>query len=450
MRPWLLSLSLLGIAESGFLDAQAPAAEKTAAERGRDILFHQSLNPALWSTRAYDDLWKQWGLAAKPADYEQALRDRYGLQPAPFDNHGRLLGLIEARGLLGKGIINNCLLCHAGTVAGQTIIGLPNASLDLQTLFEDLSAAGKVPLNVPFRFSYVRGTIDPLSPAAFLLQFRDSELNVKKAEPIPLSPNASSDPPAWWLLKKKKTRDWTGIIDARSKRIDMVNVLSPMNSGAYVRQQEAAFDDISAFILSVEAPKYPFPVDDRQAARGKELFGEHCAKCHGTYGPGGSYPNKVVALDTIGTDRVLAEGVRDEMVDLLNRSWLAREIGGDGKPIRFQYAAGYQAPPLDGIWATAPYFHNGSAPTVYHVLNPKARPKYFTRSYRTEKEDYDPVKLGWKIIVLDKGADPNLPGFEQRKIYDTTRPGQANTGHNYGDKLSEDERLALIEYVKTL
>ena len=111
---------------------------------------------------------------------------------------------------------------------------------------------------------------------------------------------------------------------------------------------------------------------------------------------------------------------------------------------------GYQAPPLDGVWATAPFFHNASVPSIYHVLNSKVRPKIFTRSYRTEKEDYDLVRLGWKITVLDQPADPNLPGVEKRRIYDTTVPGQGNAGHTFGDDLSEEDRMAVIEYLKTL
>jgi mono/diheme cytochrome c family protein len=414
-------------------------------------MFHKSLNPPLWSHKAYDNLWTQWGLSAKPAEYEKAVMERYGLHPAPFDNGGRPLGLIEAKGLLGKGLVNNCLLCHAGTVAGQTIIGLGNASLDLQLLFDDMIAADGLKFDLPVRLSYVRGTVDPLNPAAFMFQFRDANLDLTtRPVKIPFGADVSSDPPAWWLLKRKKTRDWTGIIDARSTRIDMVNLLTPFNSGAYVRKQESAFADISAFLFSIESPKYPFPVDARLARRGAELFGHHCAKCHGTYGPGGEYPNEIVPLERIGTDPLLAQGVRDETVDYLNRSWLAKQIGSDGKLIQFTHQAGYQAPPLDGIWATAPYLHNGSVPTVYHVLNSKARPKVHTRTYRTDKDYYDPVKLGWKFTELDKGPDPALPAHQRRRFYDTTLRGQGNKGHTFGDKLTEAERMAVIEYLKTL
>ena len=102
------------------------------------------------------------------------------------------------------------------------------------------------------------------------------------------------------------------------------------------------------------------------------------------------------------------------------------------------------------MWATAPYFHNGSVPTLEHVLNSKSRPAIYTRSFRTGVEDYDPVKVGWKITVLDRPADPKLPAHERRKIYDTTQPGRGNAGHPFGDKLTNEERRAVIEYLKTL
>jgi mono/diheme cytochrome c family protein len=413
-------------------------------------MFYRSLNPPIWLLKAYENVWKQWGVSTKPANYAEAFMERYGLHPAPFDNKGLPMGLIESQSFLGKGIVNNCLLCHAGRVAGQTVIGLGNASIDLQALFEELSLANGFKPDFPFRSSYVRGTVDPVNPLTYLLQFRDAELEVQKPIKLTFSSNLCSDPPAWWLLKRKKTRDWTGGIDARSTRVDMVNLFTPLNSGAYIKKQEQAFADISAYLLTIEAPKYPFAIDAPKAAQGREVFKETCTRCHGSYGPGGSYPNKIVPLDELGTDRTLAGALTAELSGRLNQSWLAREIGPDGKPYQVLDHRGYQAPPLDGVWATAPYLHNSSAPTVYHVLNSKARPRIFTRSYRTEKEDYDPVKLGWKITVLDPPPDASLSEWEQRKIYDTTQPGRGNGGHTFGDDLSEDERMAVIEYLKTL
>src|SRR5262249_39633518 len=163
-----------------------------------------------------------------------------------------------------------------------------------------------------------------------------------------------------------------------------------------------------------------------------------CAKCHGTYGSDWTYPNKVIPIDEIGTDRTRWEGLSERVGRHYNESWFAREKTGwltDDYPAR--KTPGYQAPPLDGISATAPYLHNDSVPTVYHMLNSKSRPKYFTRPYRTGKEDYDPVKLGLKVQLLAQGSDSQLPARERRQIYDTTLPGRGNGGHTFGDALSE-------------
>ncbi len=433
-----------------FFTESTQAGEPTSASHGREIIFNHALNPPLWSAKAYESAWKQWGLAEKPADYGLAFRQRYGLQANPLAKQELPLGLMESSGLLGKGIVNNCLMCHAGSIAGQTYIGLGNASLDLQALFDDLSAADGLSLNLPFRFSHVRGTIDPVTPVAYLMQLRDKDLSLQRPVELDFFSNVCSDPPAWWQIKKKKTRDWTGGIDARSTRVDMANLLSPFNSSDYIKKQEPGFADIRDFLLTVEAPKYPFPVDAELAASGRALFTENCARCHGSYGPRWTYPNKIVPLDNIGTDATLARAISLRNLEYYNQSWFAQEKGTDGQLYHVADTKGYQAPPLDGVWATAPYFHNASVPTVYHVLNSKARPKIFTRSFFTRKEDYDPVKLGWKITVLDEPADPKLPGIERRKIYDTTLPGRGNAGHPFGDDLTEPERLAVIEYLKTL
>jgi cytochrome c2 len=424
---------------------------QTKVEEGREaVRGRPALNPPLWSLAAYENVWKQWGAPEKPANYEAAFRERYGLHAPPYENNGLPMGLHVTQGPLGKGLINDCLLCHAGRVAGQTIVGLGNASLDLQSLFDELAAAGNFKMQFPFRFSTARGTIDPINPTVYLMAFRDSDLNLQVPAKLDYFPAVASDPPAWWLLKKKKTRNWTGGVHAQSVRVDMVNLLSPFNSGAYIKKQQPVFAAIHAFILSLEAPKFPFPVEQKLAARGQQVFEQTCARCHGTYGPDGNYPNKVIPLDTIGTDPRLAEALSDKNLEVFNRSWLAHENGPDGKLLQVADRRGYQAPPLDGIWATAPYFHNSSVPTVYHVLNSKARPKIFTRSYDTGKDDYDPVKLGWKIKVLDTAPGDGAAGIERRKVYDTSHTGHSNAGHTFGDALTEDERMAVIEYLKTL
>jgi mono/diheme cytochrome c family protein len=434
------------------LIAGTGAAEMTPAERGKKALEERNFVPPSWSLPGYRNVWKQWGLAEPPADFDRAFRERYGLPLAPYPNNGYPMGLREAKGLFGKGLATDCMLCHGGAILGKSYIGLPNSTLDYQAMFEELSAADGRAVKTPFAFSNVRGTTEAGAFAVYLLSFREPDLRLR-SEPLDfgLRDDLCEDPPAWWLFKKKRTIYHTGGGDARSVRSLMQFMLSPLNPPSAFEREEATFADIQAYLKTIEPPKYPLPIDAELARKGEQLFLQNCAKCHGTYGKDWTYPNKVVPLAEIGTDPTRYHGLSEKFGRYYNRSWFAQEKQGwlaDEYPGKFQ--PGYQAPPLDGIWATAPYFHNGSVPTVYHVLNSKARPKIFTRSYRTGEEDYDPVKLGWKVQVLERGPDPSVPPLERRRVYDTTRPGRGNGGHPFGDKLSEPERMAVIEYLKTL
>lgn len=432
------------------LVVNSSAEERTPAERGYDAIIGRAFAPAIWPSSAYENAWKRWGVAEKPEDYDQLFMERYGLHPAPYENKGLPMGLRKTRGLLGQSITNDCLVCHASSIAGQSVLGLGNASFDMQGLYEDLFATSGVPFRFPFQFSNVRGTVEAGALLAYLMQFRNENLNImRQPMKLPYTDDHCEDIPAWWNLKKKKTMYHNGGVNARSVRSLMNFMLSPTNSAEYIKKQEPLFTDIQAWILSLEPPKYPFEIDSELAERGKAVFQQNCVRCHGTYGPDGQYPNKHVPLDQIGTDATLARGFSMEFLAHYADSWFAQETGPDGKPY-VQIRPGYQAPPLDGVWATAPYFHNGSAPTVYHVLNSKARPTVFTRSYRTDADAYDAVRLGWKITELDSSPGSELEPRERRKIYDTSQPGRGNGGHTFGDRLNDDERAAVIEYLKTL
>jgi hypothetical protein len=429
-------------------------AEPTAAERGEKALLTRSFTPGTTGLQAYRDLWRAWddGLKGPPADYGRAVRERYGLHEAPYPNNGLPMGLREAPGLFGKVVATDCLICHGGSVAGRSYVGLGNSTFDFQSLTEDLGAVQGRPVKTPFQFCNVRGTVEAGAFTVYLLGLRNPDLSARTT-PLDLGPrdDLCEDTPAWWLLKKKKTMYYTGSGDARSVRSLMQFMLSPLNPPSAFDREEKTFRDIQAYLLSLEPPKYPFPIDRDLAHTGEAVFKENCARCHGTCGPGGTYPNKIVPLAEIGTDPTRFRGISDAFFEHYNKSWFAREHAGW---LADEYigrkTAGYQAPPLDGVWATAPYFHNGSVPTVADVLNSAARPKVFTRSFRTAEEDYDPEKLGWKVRVLDRGPGGDVPGYERRKVYDTTQPGRGNAGHTFGDDLTEEERRAVIEYLKTL
>jgi mono/diheme cytochrome c family protein len=444
----LFVLIVLGIVTPG-------RAADPAAERGRKALIERSYNSGIWSRAAYDQVWKQWNVGdrSKPHDFADKLRERYGLHEAPYPNGDYPMGIRTTQSFFGKNLTTDCMLCHGGSVAGQSYVGLGNASLDMQSLYEDMARADGQYGKAPFTFTNVRGTSEAGGMAVYLLSIRNPDLSLRSSKlDLGLRDDLCEDPPAWWLLKKKKTMYWTGSTDARSVRSLMQFMLSPLNTPDSIVKEEETFRDIHAYLLTIESPRYPFTIDQAKAAQGKALFHENCMKCHGTYGPESSYPNRVVPIDIIGTDRTRFEGFSDAAGEHYNRSWFGQENGGwlSGGAYPARRTTGYQAPPLDGIWATAPYFHNGCAPTVYHVLDSTARPRYFTRSYRTDASELDTTRLGWKISELSRGADSAASPIERRQIYDTTLPGRGNGGHTFGDHLSEVERMAVIEYLKTL
>ena len=89
-------------------------------------------------------------------------------------------------------------------------------------------------------------------------------------------------------------------------------------------------------------------------------------------------------------------------------------------------------------------------PTLYQVLKSSERPGRFKRAVSTDLAHYDQEKVGWKFEVVDEPPSDDLPGRQQRMIYDTSRFGLGNQGHTFGDALEESERRDLIEYLKTL
>ena len=110
-------------------------------------------------------------------------------------------------------------------------------------------------------------------------------------------------------------------------------------------------------------------------------------------------------------------------------------------------ALGYTSRPLTGIWATAPYLHNGSIPTLYDLLSPvEERPITFW----TGSSEFDPVKVGY----ITHKTDENRFEFKSRKENDNSMhhvDGNSNEGHNYNKvPFTHEERMALIAYLKTL
>jgi hypothetical protein len=206
-------------------------------------------------------------------------------------------------------------------------------------------------------------------------------------------------------------------------------------------------DDVLAFLYSLEAPAYPGSIDTDLASAGRAVFDNNCASCHGTYGeswadpePAWTYPNKVVPASVVGTDPAYAEDLRrSPLWRWYNESWFV--TGAEHAESYADPPIGYIAPPLDGVWMTAPYFHNGSVPDLAALLDSRQRPAVWKRSFRDD--DYDLARLGWRFTPLEApDGDP--------RTYDTSLRGYGNGGHTYGDELTEDQRRALLEYLKSL
>ena len=328
------------------------------------------LKPA-WSEDAYRDVAKLWEEPPSPDEpYAAAFNRRYGLHPAPFPNDGLPLGLRRGNGSGGvkTGLQIDCMVCHGGSIGGTSYVGLGNTTLDLKSLFDDLTRADgkRLPPSL-FNLNTTRGTVNAGTISVILISLRNPDLS-RRLFPLPLAANLPElDVPAWWTLGRKATMYYDGRTDARSVRSNMQFLLGEKSLDEF-KALEPTFRDIQAYLKSLKPPKYPFPIDPSKAARGQAVFARNCTKCHGTYGPDGEYPSKIVDLDVIGTDPARALGMSDRLIAHYNSTWF-----GEDYPVS-ETMTGYQAPPLDGIWATAPYLHNGSVPTLALLLDSTKRP----------------------------------------------------------------------------
>ena len=359
--------------------------------------------------------------------------------------------------------VPNCLQCHADFFDGKLIVGLGNSTGDftanqrlnskaLEKLLntylklnpkkyeasKDFITAGETIGDQLFTETVGANPADRL--AALLITHRDPVTLAWNEKPSVELPKQviPSDVPAWWLLKKKNAMFYNGFGRGDFGNFLMGSTLLTTGDTIHAKEVNGHMPDVLAFIYSIQPPKYPGAVDEQLATKGKIIFENTCSKCHGTYGASGQYPNLLIPESIIGTDSFLNKSnyQYSDMVDWFNKSWFSK---GD-YPAKLAPFNGYIAPPLDGVWITAPYFHNGSVPTIEMVLNSTLRPTYWTRNFDSTKYDYQ--NLGWQFQPLA------APG--NKYVYNTTLPGYGNYGHTFGDHLINAERKAVIEYLKTL
>ena len=239
--------------------------------------------------------------------------------------------------------------------------------------------------------------------------------------------------------------------------------------------------DLQKAFYQLTAPRWPQEfagkLDETKLVAGKKLYQQHCVECH-THVDAADKKRKLRAVLTpvaeVGTDPLMAhnfsqrkvktgvlEGERSmvlvgkkftaeassldlvthaAMGTLLNKPWqtlktIVREyhsnLSADTPSVD-----SYKARPINGIWASAPYLHNGSVPTIYDLLLPAAqRPSQFY----VGNIELDVIKVGH---VSSAAPDTSF--------FDTGLPGNSNAGHEYGTALSDEERWALVEYIKSL
>jgi len=357
----------------------------------------------------------------------------------------------------------NCLQCHAQVFEDQLIIGLGNsladftkgqklntANIDMLEKLLKANAPKQYEASAPFinitktiapyLFAGVKGVNVADRLAAILVAHRDP-MNFRWSDsalmsiPKELIP---TDTPPWWLLKKKNAMFYNGFGRGDFGRFLMASNLLTVKDTSESRSVDEHMPDVLAYIYSLQPPKYPKAIDQTLAVKGKILFEKNCSDCHGTYGANGTYPNLLIPESIIKTDSLLYKSnySNPQFVNWFNKSWFTT---GD-HPAQLVPFNGYIAPPLDGIWITAPYLHNGSVPTLEALLNSKLRPQYWSRDFDNPQYDYETA--GWKFKVEEQPLNTST--------YNTRLPGYGNYGHYFGDDLNDEERKAVIEYLKTL
>jgi mono/diheme cytochrome c family protein len=418
----------------------------------------------------------------------------------------------------GAKLLNvNCFSCHSGVVAGRLIAGAGSSHIDVASFNANTaelikkfrSPIGRIELALLLNraeMASLKGFIEHQESVAMpVLQAKArgeihgpwvvwnhiarmvdpskgmQTVPVGKMGPLqyllqrPLPP---VDPSPWWNLKYKERDFWTRDVNLDSLPTFALNLMDPApdNTATFPARMERVKKQL-AFARSVEAPAFPWrsELDATLVERGRALFhGEApladgstlpCSRCHGQYDGNGtllSFPNRDrVPLAVIGTDPAYASILTDDFAPLYEYFRKSMFISPTSTNAQYPATAGYAPPPLKGLWASPPYFHNGSVPTVEAVLNSKIRPTFWRRSLDPFAYDQERLGLlvtsvpGEELRALRDGAtasgDPlSDVALELRRVYDTTDFGRTATGHTFGDAMNDDERHAVLEFLKTL
>ena len=278
------------------------------AARGFEILMNEPMAGSIMKVADLERLWMVWEPSererAEAADPDARMRmtfERYGWAMRPGDTVPKLPldYTVDGKGNL----VTNCFSCHGGKVAGKTIPGAGNTHLDLTTLSTDLMRlraldSGRDPEKIndaiaPFKtpLNYHKGVTNAVIFAPLFAALRNPELAREFSNHPEMLLHHDMNPPPWWNFKKK-SRIYADAFAPKTPRQLMPFAMSPLFSDEKFRSFEPNFVHIYQYIEELEAPQYPFAIDEELASLGKTLFEQTCSECHGTYGPGGVFPTK--------------------------------------------------------------------------------------------------------------------------------------------------------------
>jgi hypothetical protein len=274
-----------------------------------------------------------------------------------------------------------------------------------------------------------------------------------EAEWLPHEPGAS-DIKSLWLARDHPSANW----DANQAEEARVLASGVSSVGDPAKVDVRIHESMNPFIDDLPPPPYPFAVDRDLAMKGKPLFDKECAAaCHHAdnervydVGTDMNRARQISATARLGLLELTREAC-ELAVEAGGSDWCRPKRGSREKDDEAYFASpraqpGYKADVLHGIWAQAPYLHNGSVPTLWQLLRPAARPAKFIRG----NIKYDEVGVGF---VWDRApwVDEYGPGDSVHYAeHDSALRGNSNAGHHYGSQWSDAEVRAVIEYMKTL
>lgn len=220
--------------------------------------------------------------------------------------------------------------------------------------------------------------------------------------------------------------------------------------GLTSERAEAAIPELTAvmaYFAHARLPAFPGTIDRVRATAGRDIYERACASCHGSYDENVvtpkllSFPNWA---GSVGTDRSRVEAFDPALKAAVDKT-------GHGKRLLEAAATDrIAAPLLSGVWASMPYFINGSVPTLRHLLEPETRPvRFMVGGHRL---DLERVGIAGTLSADGTWAYPaGYVPFSKPALIDTTKPGFSNRGHeNEVRGLTAEERTSLLEYLKLL